>query len=110
MCDDEEFITDKEEEKQKELEEQKKENSPIRKKFKEIKNSVDDMECMIDMLLTALDNDFNVPKTEEVVSYLEILKKHLENHDLMLDEFFNELKLPDGNAKLLRLSYVKFRD
>ena len=93
MCDDEIYITDKEEEKQKELEEQERENSPVRKKFREIKNSVSDMECLIDMLLTALDNDFNVPETQEVVSYVEILKKHLKNHDLMLDEFLDQLKL-----------------
>ena len=110
MCDEGEFITDKEEEKQKELEEQARENTPIRKKFREIKNSVSDMKCLIGMLLTAIDNDFNVPKTEEVVSYLEILKKYLDNHNLMLDEFLNELQLPDENAKLLRLSYVKFKD
>lgn len=110
MCDEGEFITDKEEEKQKELEEQARENSPIRKKFREIKNSVGDMECLIDMLLTALDNDFNVPKTEEVVSYLEILKKHLSNHNLMLDEFLNQLQLPDEKAKLISLSYVKFKN
>ena len=68
------------------------------------------MECLIDMLLTALDNDFNVPKTEEVVSYVEILKKHLENHYILLDEFLNQLNTPDKNTKLLKLSCVKNRD
>lgn len=110
MDDEEKYLTDKLEEKQKELEELEKEKNPIRQKFRKIKEQCVDMKCLITMLLTALDNDFNIPKIEEIIDYLEILKNHLNNHDKSLDEFFEQLQLPEGKAKLISLSYHKFRD
>lgn len=108
--DEEEIKTDKYEEKQQELENIEKENNPIRRKFKEIKVECDNMECLINMLLTALDNDFNIPEPQEITEYLEILKNHLIKHTNSLDEFFEQIKLPNEKAKLISLSYSKFRD
>ena len=108
--DDEEIKTDKYEEEQQELEKLEKENNPIRRKFKEIKNECDNMECLINMLLTALDNDFNTPNLPEIIEYIKILKIFLNNHEKSLDEFLEQIKLPNEKAKLISLSYSKFRD
>lgn len=110
MHGDEKHLTDKAEENQKELKELEKENNPIRQQFREIKEQCEGMNCLITMLLTALDNDFNIPKTTEIIDYLEILKNHLKRHDKSLDEFFEQLQLPESKAKLISLSYHKFRD
>lgn len=108
--DNEEIKTDKYEEKRQELENLEKENNPIRRKLKKIKKECDSMECLINMLLTALDNDFNIPEPQEITEYLKILKNHLNEHANSLDEFFEQIKLPDEKAKLISLSYSKFRD
>ncbi len=112
MCDnnEEKFITDKDEEQKKEQEEQDLENNPIKRKFKEIKKECENIDCMIKILLTALDNDFNKPSIQEVSDYLLIIKKNLLRHYDLLDEFLEQLQLPNGKTKLISLSYKKFKD
>jgi len=98
------------EEQKKEQEEQDLENNPIKRKFKEIKKECENIDCMIKILLTALDNDFNKPSIQEVSDYLLIIKKNLLRHYDLLDEFLEQLQLPNGKTKLISLSYKKFKD
>lgn len=89
---------------------QENEKNPIKLKFKNVKESSQNLDCLIFILQKALDNEFNTPATEEIISYTYLMQEHLEKHNKLLDEFFNLLSLPDSKAKLISLSYTKFKD
>ena len=47
-----------------------KENSIFRQKFQKIKNNLSNLESLINMLLSALDNEFNPPDIDEIYNYI----------------------------------------
>lgn len=105
--DNEIYVTDKEEERQIEFE---KEHNPIWKNFRKLKNDNDEIECMLGMLLTALDNEFNLPEITEITDYLFILQDRIKNHSKLLDDFFKLLKTPESKGNLVSLTKIRFKD
>mgnify|MGYP007087076286 CR=1 FL=1 len=89
---------------------QKTEKNPIKLKFKNVKESSKDLDCLICILQKALDNDFNTPEIVEIINYTYLMQEQLKKHNKLLDEFYNLLSLPDNKAKLISLSYTKFKD
>lgn len=86
-----------------------KENNPILKKYNETVDDNDDNICLVEVLLTALDNEFDKLHEDTIIRYLFILKKHLKNHNKSLEELIREINLPD-NSKLIHIAFTKFRD
>lgn len=65
-----------------------------------IKNNLNDLESLIDMLLPALDNEFNPPKREELLSYILVIKNYINNHNKLLDKFLIDFNLPETKTEL----------
>ena len=87
-----------------------KENSIFRQKFQKIKNNLSNLESLINMLLSALDNEFNPPDIDEIYNYIFILKNHVEEQYKLLDEFMKDLKLPDEKAQLTIWQLTNFKN
>lgn len=107
--DDEEIFMTEQEEKNtiKELE-QEKDNSTLIQKFEDIKTNCNEIDYLLKILAKALKNEFEQPAIEEVDEYISIISKHIDEHKNLLNKF--EKQLPQGKAKLLPLSYQKFKD
>ena len=84
------------------------ETNLLEKKFNNIEENIDKIETMINILLVALDNDFNTPQIPDIIDYIVIIKNHLAEHKKLLKNFIQELNLPDGKAKLLLLRAINF--
>ncbi len=84
------------------------ETNLLEKKFNNIEENIDKIETMINILLVALDNDFNTPQIPDIIDYIVIIKNHLAEHKKLLKNFIQELNLPDGKAKLLLLRTINF--
>ena len=84
------------------------EANPFKEKFQKIKDNANNIASLINMLLIALDNDFNTPQNSDVIDYLFIIQDYLEEHQKLLDDFLRELNLPDGKAKLMLLRTIHF--
>ncbi len=84
------------------------EENQFKQKFESIKENINNIESLINMLLVALDNDFEPPKIADVIDYIFIIKDYLKEHKELLNNFINELNLPDGKAKLLLLRTTNF--
>lgn len=84
------------------------ETNQFKEKFEEIKENINKIETLVNMLFVALDNDFEPPEISEIVDYLFIIKDFINNHKKLLDCFIHELNLPDGKAKLLLLRSDNF--
>ena len=80
----------------------------FKQKFDRIKNNLNNIESLINMLLVALDNDFEPPQISDIVDYIFIIKDYLKEQKQLLNDFINELNLPDGKAKLLLLRTIHF--
>lgn len=91
-------------------EELAKENNPIRQEFKKVKQSLTKVNCLVNMLFTALNNEFDKTDTEDIINYITLISEHLEEHEKILNKFFNELSIPDKPAKLIGLRYDKFKN
>ena len=106
MCDDEneEYViykTDREEELEKE-------NNPYYQEFLKVKNSCKNIDCLINIILTALNNDFDELDTDYLINYIELIREHLNNHRTQLDNFYSILDFPKSKTKLISLStYIK---
>lgn len=85
-----------------------KEENQFKQKFDRIKNNLNNIESLINMLLVALDNDFEPPQISDIVDYIFIIKDYLKEQKQLLNDFINELNLPDGKAKLLLLRTIHF--
>lgn len=86
-------------------EELEKENNPIRLEFDKVKGSCKKIVCLLNIMLTALNNDFDETDTEDIIDYINLISEHVENHQNMLDRFFKSLDIPQGKAKLIGLKY-----
>ena len=84
------------------------EENQFKQKFDRIKNNLNNIESLINMLLVALDNDFEPPQISDIVDYIFIIKDYLKEQKQLLKDFINELNLPDGKAKLLLLRTIHF--
>ena len=84
------------------------EENQFKQKFDRIKNNLNNIESLINMLLVALDNDFEPPQISDIVDYIFIIKDYLKEQKQLLNDFINELNLPDGKAKLLLLRTIHF--
>ena len=82
--------------------------NPIKEKFHEIYENFLETESLINMLLTALDNEFGPPAMKDIQNYASVIKKHVEKHGIMLDEFMKKLSCPEGQTKLTVLRTYKF--
>ena len=82
--------------------------NPIKKNFHEIYENFLETESLINMLLTALDNEFEPPEMKDIQNYASVIKKHIVKHGIMLDEFLKIFSLPDEQAKLTVLRTYKF--
>lgn len=99
------FYTDKDEEQMLE-----KNKNPIKQNFIEIQDHIMELKCMVDILLMAIDNEFNPPNLQNIEIYLSVLKEQIILHRQKLEVFFNSLAIPDEKGKLISLAYVKFKD
>ncbi len=90
-------------------EELEKENNPIRQEFNKVKHSLTKVNCLINMLFTALNNEFDTIETDDIINYITLISEHLEEHEKILNKFFNKLNIPDKPAKLIGLRYDKFK-
>lgn len=91
-------------------EELEKETNPIRLKFEKVKQSCNKVQCLINMMLTALNNEFDETEIDDIIDYTCLIIEQLENHKKELDKFFNDLEIPQSKTKLIGLSYHKFKD
>lgn len=103
MDDNEIFYSDKEEELEKE-------NNPVRLEFNKVKASCNKVECLINMMLTALKNDFDETDKDDITDYIELVLEQLQYHDETLDKFFNSLDIPYTKTKLIGLSYYQKKE
>lgn len=102
------FMTEQEEKNTiKELEHEKN-NSTLKQKFDDIKINCNEIDFMLKILAKALKNEFEQPTIDEVDDYLSLLLKHFDKHKNLLNTF--EKQLPESKAKLISLSYKKFKD
>ncbi len=97
------FYSDKEEEFEKE-------NNPVRLEFNNVKASCNKVECLINMMLTALKNDFDETDKDDIIDYIELVLEQLQYHDETLDKFFNSLDIPYTKTKLIGLSYYQKKE
>lgn len=78
----------------------------IEKSFENITGNIDEIETLINMLLIALDNDFDTPKIPDVIDYILIIKNYLIEHKKLLKKLMQQLETPNGKAKLLLLKTI----
>lgn len=95
------FLYDKEEEK---------ENNPLRIEFNKVKASCNKIECLINMMLTVLKNEFDETDKDDIIEYIELVLEQLQSHNETLDKFFKSLDIPNAKAKLIGLNYYKRND
>lgn len=84
--------------------------NPIKEKFEKIKYDISELDCMLEILLTALDNEFEQPTIKNMETYLFLFKNLLQEHRINLDKFYKDLSIPDKSANVLSLKYIKFSD
>lgn len=84
------------------------ETNPFKEKFQNIKNNINSIDTLVNMLLIALDNEFEHPENADIYDYIFIIKDYLNDHKKLLDDFIRELNLPDGKAKLMLLRTSHF--
>lgn len=95
------YKTDKDEELQKE-------NNPYYQEFLKVLGSFDNINCLINVAISALNNEFEEVDKDDMIIYTELISEHLQNHKKILKEFFENLDLPNGKAKLFSLStYIR---
>lgn len=78
----------------------------IEKSFENITGNIDEIETLINMLLIALDNDFDTPKIPDVIDYILIIKNYLIEHKKLFKKLMQQLGTPNGKAKLLLLKTI----
>ncbi len=87
------------------------EENPFKEKFQEIKSNLNDITCLLNMLIIAINNDFDAEeiKLENISDYAYIMKSYIDKQANLLEEFLKQLDLPDGKTKLLLLRHDVFK-